>query len=274
MGIAAAEALASLGFTGLESEIYAFLLRESPATGYKIAHGIGKPVANVYKAIQSLDSKGAITVESDGSRQCRAIPADEVLGRLAREFETRKSAAEEALANLGHRREAERVIHLRDREGLLVKARDALAMAEKTALLVLTGNFPAELGDAIAAAKERRVQVTLRADRTDPRFESMLIREGDLHAAWPGELLLLVTDGRREVVALVDRWGTLVQAVASDSPFLALLLHQGLSAEAAVAEIAERLEEGAGPKRIGKVIAGLTPASETPGFQVLNDDLL
>jgi len=50
----AAELLVPFGFTNLESEIYVFLLGESPATGYRIAQAIGKPAANTYKAIESL----------------------------------------------------------------------------------------------------------------------------------------------------------------------------------------------------------------------------
>jgi len=67
------KALADLGFTNLEAEIYAFLLQESPATGYRIAQAIGKPAANTYKAIQSLEQKGAVIVEAGSSRMCRAI---------------------------------------------------------------------------------------------------------------------------------------------------------------------------------------------------------
>ena len=48
------DALRELGFTELESRIYIFLLEESPATGYRIAQAIEKPVANTYKAIELL----------------------------------------------------------------------------------------------------------------------------------------------------------------------------------------------------------------------------
>ena len=68
------DALVPFGFTALESEIYVFLLGESPATGYRVAQGINKPAANTYKAIQTLQSKGAILVEEGSSRFCRAVP--------------------------------------------------------------------------------------------------------------------------------------------------------------------------------------------------------
>jgi hypothetical protein len=42
------KALMALGFTELEARIYTFLLQESPATGYRIAQAIQKPVANTW----------------------------------------------------------------------------------------------------------------------------------------------------------------------------------------------------------------------------------
>jgi sugar-specific transcriptional regulator TrmB len=50
--------LMEFSFSGLEAEIYTFLLRDSPATGYRVAQALGKPVANTYKAIESLQNKG------------------------------------------------------------------------------------------------------------------------------------------------------------------------------------------------------------------------
>ncbi|MDO8629132.1 MAG: helix-turn-helix domain-containing protein, partial [Phycisphaerales bacterium] len=68
------QTLVPLGFTPLEGEVYAILVAESPATGYRVAQAIGKPVANTYKAIESLERKGAIVVDDGESRLCRAVP--------------------------------------------------------------------------------------------------------------------------------------------------------------------------------------------------------
>lgn len=40
-------ALSSLGFTELEASVYAYLVQKSPATGYRVAQAIRKPVANL-----------------------------------------------------------------------------------------------------------------------------------------------------------------------------------------------------------------------------------
>ena len=66
------ELIREFGFTALEAEIYVYLLQESPATGYKIAKGIGRSFTNVYKAISALRSKGAILVDEGSNRLSRA----------------------------------------------------------------------------------------------------------------------------------------------------------------------------------------------------------
>ncbi len=86
------EALVSLGFTALESEIYTFLLQESPVTGYRVAQALGKPTANTYKAIESLALKGAVIVAEGAQRHCRAVPAQELLNRLDRRFTAHDAA--------------------------------------------------------------------------------------------------------------------------------------------------------------------------------------
>jgi HTH-type transcriptional regulator, sugar sensing transcriptional regulator len=52
------DSLISLGFTPLEAEVYVCLVQDSPATGYRIAQTVGRPVAGIYKTIESLANKG------------------------------------------------------------------------------------------------------------------------------------------------------------------------------------------------------------------------
>jgi sugar-specific transcriptional regulator TrmB len=274
MSITAAEALASLGFTGLESEIYAFLLREAPVTGYRIAQAIGKPVANTYKAIQSLEAKGAITVDEAASRRCSPLPVEDLLGRLAREFEGRKTAAHEALVNLKSRREGDRLFTLRSREAVVDQAKDLLGTTEKRALLTCSGGFLAELGDAVKGAGRRGVEVEVRSDGLVAGIESSLLEANELFARWPGDGLILVADGEQHVVALIDRWGTIVQAIWGRSRFLSLVLHEGLAAGACLTEVRAKLEEGAGPKRIARALGSYRPAAEEAGFVRLGEELL
>src|SRR5438067_8708876 len=109
------EALAELGFTELEAQIYAFLLQESPATAYRIAQGTGRLPANTYNAVESLQAKGAILVDEGTNRHCRAVPPRELLALLQRRFDERRERATKALAELESSSPDERVYQLRSR---------------------------------------------------------------------------------------------------------------------------------------------------------------
>jgi sugar-specific transcriptional regulator TrmB len=78
----ALQSLVSLGFTPLEAEVYVCLVQDSPATGYRVAQAVGRPVAGIYKTIESLANKGAVVLDDGESRLCRAVPPAELLARL------------------------------------------------------------------------------------------------------------------------------------------------------------------------------------------------
>src|SRR3954447_24395728 len=93
-------ALEELGLSGSEAAVYAYLVQHSPATGYRVAQGIGKPVANTYKAIASLEEKGAVLVDPSSTRPCRAVPPEEFLARLEGQFQERRTRAARALSEV------------------------------------------------------------------------------------------------------------------------------------------------------------------------------
>ena len=96
----AERALTTLGFTETEAGLYCQLLRGGPATGYRLARAVGKAPANVYQALAALAQKGAVLTDEGEPKTFRAARPDEVLAALASGFETRRSAAEDALARL------------------------------------------------------------------------------------------------------------------------------------------------------------------------------
>jgi len=93
--------LEDMGFTALEADIYLHLLQHGATTGYAVAKAIGKAVANTYKGIESLRSKGAVEVsDSDKSRTCRAVPWRTFLDSHKRAYEANLSELESALESL------------------------------------------------------------------------------------------------------------------------------------------------------------------------------
>lgn len=234
--------LVPFGFTQLESEVYTYLLGNSPTTGYRIAQGIGKATANTYKAIESLHQKGAILVEQGASRLCRAVPSDELLVRLTRDFEWRRAQAEIKLSQFDFGARDERVYTLRSREQVIERARHMLGGDHEVVLLACSGERASDLGPELQATAERGGVVYLLSP--DPPGIAGI---AGARAAQPFDELRLVVDGREMLLGLFDD-ERLVQAYWSGNRYLALDAYRGLAAELELA--------GATPPAVGS----------TPGF--------
>ena len=71
-----------LGFTELEESVYTYLAQKSSAIGYRVAQPIRKPVANTYKAIESLEEKRR---GHDGPNRLSALAGEILPARLDEE---------------------------------------------------------------------------------------------------------------------------------------------------------------------------------------------
>jgi predicted transcriptional regulator len=230
------EALAALGFTALEAEVYAVLVEHSPATAYKIAREVGKAAANVYKAVESLQRKGAILVEESSSRLCRAIPPAELVHQLERQFSQARTRAETALAQLTRTPGDERVYELGSSDQVLTRARAMIRRTERAVLCDLFPEAAVELREDLhdAARRGRRVCVQVyRPLEFEPSVTVFLSPNGErLLRLWPGQWLNVVADAREHLLAFL-RHGLrgIHQAVWSESVYLSLLYSSGLSSE-------------------------------------------
>lgn len=265
----AASALTPFGFTGLESEIYAFLLTESPATGYRISQAIGKPVANTYKAIQTLQAKGAVYVENGTTRQCVPVPSEELLERLGREFEEKRVAAKDMLSRLGAPVADERIYHIRSRKQALQRVREMLEQATKIVLFSAPVDVVEELSAALTDAAARNVEVLVKSDGevTLTRIESYVAKQAEdllLHS----DILRVVADGDQSLVGFIGEEDD-TEVIWTRNPILVLSHHDGLAAEITLQSVSERIEEGAGAKRIARALTQIPLATQTPGFERL-----
>ncbi|TWT40600.1 Sugar-specific transcriptional regulator TrmB [Phycisphaerae bacterium RAS1] len=230
--------------------MYAFLLQEGPATGYRIAQAIGRPVGNVYKAVEALEAKGAVLSAQDAdTRVTRAVPIAELLARLERKAAASRAAAAIALADLSSDAIDDRVYQIQSRDQLLERCRRMLAAAEQ---FVLTSACPAPLGalaDDLVATAARGVAVGVKAFEPaalpgvelviDPRGLSAL-------TTGPGQWLYLTVDGREFVHALLSDDGTTLQnAVWSASPLMAWTFFTGISSDFVLAALRRALAAGA-----------------------------
>jgi len=244
MIVQAAQALENLGFSEIESLIYCFLLKESPATGYRISHAIGKPTANTYKAIAVLAQRGAIVVDDAENRLCRAVPPAELLDRIDRDFGARRKQAESQLAKIRPASNDDRVYQLTDVDQVLERARTMLAGAKAIVLVDALPKMFAAIATHLEAAAKRGVTVAVRAyEPVKLKGVSILVptdaaRILDL---WPGEQLNIVVDAEQYMLALLAKDAQAVhQAIWSNSTYLSCFQHNGLSSELILTEAQQR----------------------------------
>jgi len=253
------QSLLAFGFTELEAEVYVFLLQEWPATGYRVAQAIGKPVANTYKAIESLQNKGAILVNDGANRLCRAVPAEELMAQLERSFQRARQQAVQALSTLHGDQDDDRIYQLRSLAQVLERCHQMLDRAEQLAVLDVFPGPLDELRSALQSTAQRGVKVVLRAYQpavvagaevfVDPRGATVLKR-------WPGQWLNLVIDGQEFLLAFLNSEGTDVhQAVWSGSAYLAWVYYSAVRCELSLGELEHLLEQGATAAELRRAVA-------------------
>lgn len=262
----AATALASLGFTGLESEIYAFLLSESTVTGYRIAQAIGKPVANTYKAIQTLQLKGAIEVEESASRLCRAVPSDELLDRLARDFNRKREEAKSALSQVGPSESDDRIYSIRSKSQALQRSLEMISTGKMSIIVIGPIDIVKSLLTSLEVARRKSVEVFLKSDHELPTEGLEHVTgssEHELLAKW--SYMRLAVDGEQYLGGRLDRTGEDAEVIWTQNPTQALLGYQSAASEWTLTALEQKIEGGAGPKRLAKVLSAILPAANTLG---------
>jgi sugar-specific transcriptional regulator TrmB len=239
------QALVELGLTGLEAQIYAFLLQESPVTGYRIAQAVGKPAANVYKALQSLEQKGAVEVDLGKTSLYRPVPVEQLLDALERRFKRHIGRAADSLKQLPGPADDTRIYQLRDREQVYAKCRQMLQSAKKVVLLDLFLKPLMDLGpDIEKAAAKKGLDIVLKVYSPVQVKGIKVILEPDherVRDRWPAQWINMNVDGSEMLLALLDNDGDqVIQAVWSGSPFLSWIHHGGLGNEFVMTVLREK----------------------------------
>lgn len=269
------QVLIDLGLTSIEAEIYAALLQDSPATGYAIAKALGKPVANVYKGIQTLHDKGIVSVDEGETRLCRPVPLDELLDRFERDFRGRRDRAREALADLPGPALDARVYHMRSHEQVLERARRMLSTATRVVLLDIFPEPLDVLRDELCAAAGRGVEIAAKiyAPADLAGIDAVLgARSQEIRDRWPGQWLNLVADGAQMLLALLRPGGHgVVQAVYSGSPYLSWVMHSSMACELGYAALERDLEGHADLATLRQTLQRSRRyfAPDAPGYRLL-----
>ncbi len=241
-----AQALVNMGFTVMEAEIYAFIVSEPGVTGYRVAQAIGKPAANTYKGLESLERKGAVIVDAGESRVFRAIPPGELLAGLKRRFEARHGEAANALAKLAPPPADDRLYQLRSREQVLERCRAMLGRCKGVAVMDVFPSVVGELLPDLQQAAQRGVEVIVKAyEYLEVAGARVVVRPRghEIVEAIPGSLVSLNIDGQEHLLAMFADDGDRVhQAIWTSSTIVAYLLYNGLINEVSQVAVMQALD--------------------------------
>ncbi len=230
------EIFANLGFNVLEAEVYVALLKNGPQTAYKVGKLLGRPTANVYKAVEVLAKEGAVEVMETDVKICRAIPIKSVVQQLKQAYATKTEQAVDMLGNIQEEKPGEGIYKLQTIEAVFQRARDILKRAES---IVVIDCFPnaleimkAEINQA--AARGLSIYVQAYAPVTLSKKVQMVLPDIGIDAMnyWDAEQLNMVADGREMLLSLFNKdLSRLVQATYSDNLYLACMMHAGIMSE-------------------------------------------
>ncbi len=271
--------LIELGLTGLEAQAYGYLLEHAPATGYRVAMGLGKPTANTYKALQSLHDKGALILEDSEKREFRPVSPRELLDALERRFKERKKRAGAELRMVKQPEADDRVYRLQTPEQILERLRQMLSQCRRVAVLDLFSWAVDHLKDDLEAAAGRGLDVLAKVYEPCSMEGVRVVISGRANQTlrrWPGQWANAVIDGHEHVLALLSRDGTRVhQAIWSGSAFLSLVYHVSLVSEMQVDDLEKHVRDGAGREDLLATLESYDrlKAIDMPGYGTLSQIL-
>jgi len=250
--------LVELGFTNLEAEIYAYLLENSPSTGYGIAKGIGKPAANIYKAVESLHKKSAIIIDDSETRLCRAVPVDELFAIFERKFKQSSIRAKGELAKLRRSPDDNRIYQLQTTDQVISRFKKMLDKCKRVAILDFFPYAVDQLRDDIIRASKRGVKIRLHIYQpvSIPGINIFIGDDGpEVVKKWPGQWANGMIDGEEYLQAFLSKDGSqVIQAIWSNNQYLSWIYYDGFIHELAFSEIANEIDHSADFSRIKRIV--------------------
>lgn len=254
-----ASELVRLGFSTYEARTYLGLLVAGESTGYRISNDTGVPQPKVYETLRRLAERGAATLITERPARYMAVPPEQLLSRLEREFGHRLARARSRLAEVPIGQTAGpglTVNRLGSIELALAEARRAIDAATTRVYLHARRDELKPLASSVRSAAERGVEFVMVHFGALPfpappgRVVRHASTDGTLYASRSVRHLAAVVDSQFGLWVLA-REGQPDDGFFADSPLLASLvktyIRHDLFVQRIYADFPAELEEQYGP---------------------------
>jgi len=242
------EEMKQLGFTGVEAEIYIYLLQHPLSTGYEISKGAALPRANTYQALETLVAKECVTaVSQDPIRYAAESPA-RLLKRIQEETQRRCQLLEEQLSALEKPDGVGHFWELNTRSRIETRLVTLIQTAQKRIAASLWAEDLEQLSKPLREARDRGCSIILNLFGEANAEFATIYRHEEPEKVVGKHVVALTIDFAEALVASLDTPAT---GVVTENHTLVYLVEKFIRDEAYLASIYEQfapqLEEAFGP---------------------------
>jgi HTH-type transcriptional regulator, sugar sensing transcriptional regulator len=199
--------LKDLGFSQYEATCYMTLVGNHPVNGSQLSKISGIARSRIYDVLRNLISKGYVIEVNSG--QYAPLPADEVIRRLKRNFNTNIKVFEEKIAAASQKNDFEFVWTITGYENVMEKAIEMIKNAETEIYVRLFPKADQHLDPYLRQADKRGVNIRYIAmGKTAKKFDVQVIHPDHEH--------LQQTIGGRSIEVITDKSEALVGIFETD----------------------------------------------------------
>jgi sugar-specific transcriptional regulator TrmB len=244
----AKEQLSGIGFTQLEADVYLYLLSQGSGTGYGIAKGINKAIANVYKALTSLSAKGAVSYSSSSSKNCSAVPWQQFLASEQKHYQSTIENLSQCLQQLPAQQQDEEVYQLKNAHQAIDQSIKIIESAQSVLLLDLHPDAVPWFLDSIVDAANRGVEVRAKIyEAVELPGVIVTLRDNgkQVYDKTQDIEFKVCADGAHMMLALLSADGkNVIQAFETRSSLMNLAIYSGLMYEMILTELKRIIPSG------------------------------
>lgn len=199
--------LKDLGFSQYEATCYMTLVGNHPVNGSQLSKISGIARSRIYDVLRNLISKGYVIEVNSG--QYAPLPADEVVRRLKRNFNSNIKVFEEKIAAASKKNDLEFVWTITGYENVMEKAIEMIKNAENEIYVRLFPKAYQHLDQYLIQADKRGVNIRYIAmGKTAKKFDIQVIHPDHEH--------LQQTIGGRSIEVITDKSEALVGIFETD----------------------------------------------------------